>query len=251
MAGSFRTKGLILQQQNIGERDKLVSFLSGDMGVTRAFVRGAKDIRRSTAAGSDICCYSALTVVKGRSSYTVTEAVPQEQFKGLRSDITSMSLGQYFCELCLHICPAEQEAEDQLRLILNALYLLSEHKKPPLQIKACFEMRLMAMSGYMPDLVMCADCGVYESDEMVFVPRTGQLYCSDCAAKNGVQGVRLPRAAVTALRHTIYSDFSQLFSFELKEELLEPLSFACERYVAYMTQRDYPTLRFYKQLNEI
>ena len=58
----------------------------------------------------------------------------------------------------------------------------------------------------------------------------------------------LPIAAITALRHTVYADVSKLFSFELKEELLAPLSYASERYVAYMTQKDYPTLQFYKAL---
>ena len=55
-------------------------------------------------------------------------------------------------------------------------------------------------------------------------------------------------AAITALRHTVYADFEKLFSFELKEELLEPLSLASERYIAYMTQKDYPTLQFYKTI---
>ena len=130
--------------------------------------------------------------------------------------------------------------------MLNSLYLLSTQKRPALQVKVCFEMRLIALSGYLPDLVMCADCGVYESPRMVFVPRTGQLYCADCAQRRGIQGAPLPIAAVTALRHTVYADFDKLFSFELKEELLQPLSLATERYVAYMTQKDYPTLQFYK-----
>ena len=245
----FKTKGLILKQQNIGERDKLVWILSDSHGVLRAFARGAKNIKSPKCAGTGLLVYSQFSVFEGRDSYSVDEAVAIEQFVGLRSDIEAMSLAQYFAELCLNLCPAGQEAGEYLRLVLNALYLLAHHKRPALQIKVCFEMRLIALTGYLPDLVMCAECGVYESDEMIFVPHTGKLYCSECADRMGVQGVRLPRAAVTALRHTVYADFEKLFSFELKEELLEPLSFASERYIAAMTQKDYPTLQFYKQLS--
>lgn len=244
----FKTKGLILRQQNIGERDKLVWILTDSNGILRAFVRGAKNIKSPKCAGSALLSYSDLSIFEGRDSYTVDEAVSLNQFIGLRSDIENMSLAQYFCELCLHLCPTGQEAGEQLRLMLNSLYLLSEHKRPPLQVKVCFEMRLIAMTGYLPDLVMCADCGVYEAPEMVFVPHTGKLFCAACAEKNGVQGVRLPIAAITALRHTVYADFEKLFSFELKEELLPPLSLAAEQYIAHMTQRDYPTLQFYKQI---
>lgn len=244
----FKTKGLILRQQNIGERDKLVWVLTASHGIIRAFARGAKNIKSAKSAGTGLLVYSDLSVFEGRDSYNIDEAAALEQFIGLRSDVENLSLAQYFAELCLNLCPTGQEAKEHLRLMLNALYLLANHKRPPLQIKVCFEMRLIALTGYMPDLVMCADCGVYESDRMVFVPHTGRLYCADCAEKSGVQGVSLPRAAVTALRHTVYADFEKLFSFELREELLEPLSFASERYIAYMTQKDYPTLQFYKQL---
>ena len=244
----FKTKGLILRQQNIGERDKLVWVLTGSHGILRAFARGAKNIKSAKSAGTSLLVYSDLSVFEGRDSYQIDEATAIEQFIGLRSDVENMSLAQYFAELCLNLCPAGQEAQEHLRLMLNSLYLLANRKRPPLQIKVCFEMRLIALTGYMPDLVMCADCGEYESAEMVFVPHTGKLYCASCAEKSGVQGVRLPAAAVTALRHTVYADFEKLFAFELKEELLEPLSFASERYIAYMTQRDYPTLQFYKTI---
>ncbi len=244
----FKTKGLILKQQNIGERDKLVWVLTESHGILRAFARGAKNIKSPKCAGTGLLSYSDLTFFEGRDSYTIDEAVSLNQFIGLRSDIENMSLAQYFCELCLHLCPTGQEAQEHLRLILNSLYLLSEHKKPPLQVKLCFEMRLITLTGYLPDLVMCGECGVYEAPEMVFVPHSGKLYCADCAEKHGIQGFRLPVAAITALRHTVYADFEKLFSFELKEELLEPLSLASERYVAYMTQKDYPTLQFYKSI---
>ena len=244
----FKTKGLIIKQQNIGERDKLVWALTESHGILRAFARGAKNIKSPKCAGTGLLCYSSLSVFEGKDSCSIDEAIAIEQFVGLRSDIENMSLAQYFCELCLNLCPTGQEAGDHLRLVLNSLYMLSTHKRPPLQVKVCFEMRLIAMTGYMPDLVMCAACGVYEAPVMVFVPQTGRLYCAACADRLGIQGVRLPIAAVTALRHTVYADFERLFSFELKPELLELLSFASEHYVAYMTQKDYPTLQFYKSL---
>ena len=142
----------------------------------------------------------------------IDEAEALEQFIGLRSDIEDMSLAQYFCELCLNLCPTGQEVKEQLRLALNSIY------------------------------------GAYEAPEMVFVPHIGKLYCLSCADQHGIQGVRLPIASITALRHTVYADFDKLFSFELKEELLEPLSLSSERYVAYMTHKDYPTLQFYKAM---
>ena len=38
----FRTEGLIIKEQNIGEQDKLVFALTKSNGVIRAFVKGCK-----------------------------------------------------------------------------------------------------------------------------------------------------------------------------------------------------------------
>ena len=37
------TEGLILREQNIGERDKLVTVLTVDKGIIKGFAKGAKN----------------------------------------------------------------------------------------------------------------------------------------------------------------------------------------------------------------
>ncbi len=44
---------------------------------------------------------------------------------------------------------------------------------------------MLAIAGYMPDLVACADCAAYESDVMYFLPDSGILRCKDCFAGYG------------------------------------------------------------------
>ena len=46
----FRTEGLIIKEQNIGEQDKLVFALTKSNGVIRAFVKGAKNIKNGKCA---------------------------------------------------------------------------------------------------------------------------------------------------------------------------------------------------------
>ncbi len=245
----FSTTGLIVRKQNIGEQDRLVTVLTKSHGIVRAFVRRAENIKSPKCASTGLLCYSKLLISENKSgTYSIEEAGSIEQFVGLRNNIENMSLAQYFCELSIVLCPKEAPSDEFLRLILNALYLLSSQKKNPLLVKACVEMRLMGLCGYMPDLVMCSDCGTYQDEEMLFVPKTGKLFCKKCGDKNGVIGIRMPLSVVTALRHTIYADFDKLFSFELKEELLPLLNTASENYVQYMTDRDYQTLQFYKTI---
>ncbi|MBQ8860018.1 MAG: DNA repair protein RecO [Ruminococcus sp.] len=246
----FKTNGLILKEQTLREQDKLVTVLTQSHGVIRAFVRRAKNIKSPKCASTGLLCYSELSLFENKGTYTIDEAKSIEMFLGLRKDVKNMSLAQYFCELCLNLCPKEMEAEEYLKLVLNALYLLSHNKKDPLLIKACVEMRLLGLNGYMPDLVMCDDCSVYEKETMVFVPKTGKLFCSDCAKKNGAIGIVAPISVITALRHTFYADTNKLFSFSLSEESLKLLNFICESYLSSITEKDFLTLQFFKMMSD-
>ncbi len=244
----FRTDGLIIKEQNIGEQDKLVHVLTKSHGVIKAFVRGAKNIKNQKCAPSSLLSYSRLTFYKSRDSYIIGDARIIKIFSKLRGDVKKTCLAQYFCELALTVCPQEQPAENFLSLMLNSLYLLSEDKRKAELVKPCFEMRLAAMAGYLPDLVMCGECGVYAAEEMYFSPRTGKILCASCHGIRADGWVKLSEAAMTALRHTVYSDDDKLFSFTLSDEGLKMLNAASESYIQYRFEKEFKTLNFYKAI---
>lgn len=244
----FRTDGLIIKEQNIGEQDKLVYALTKSHGVIKAFVRGAKNIKNQKCAPSSLLSYSRLTFYKSRESYIIGDARILRIFSKLRGDVKKTCLAQYFCELALTICPREQPAEKFLSLMLNSLYLISEGKRSEELVKPCFEMRLAAMAGYLPNLVMCRECGVYAAEEMYFSPRTGEIECASCHGIKADGMIKLSEAALTALRHTVYSDDDKLFSFTLSEEGLKMLNAASESYLQYRFEKEFKTLNFYKAI---
>lgn len=245
----LNTEGLILKEQNIGESDRLVTVLTRQQGLMRAFVRGAKRIKNRNASSTQLLCYSRLSVYRGKEKNVIDEAEPLEVFFELRQDIEKLALAQYFCELTLALAPEDGEAGEFLRLVLNALYLLAHGKRPPAQIKAVLEMRMLSLAGYLPDLLYCQGCGAYESDTVYFLPRQGILLCHACYTKaRRREGVPLGRGVLTALRHTVYADFEKVFSFTMSEKGLYSLALAAEQYVAERLERSFATLHFYHQI---
>lgn len=248
----IETDGLVIREKAVGESDRLVTVLTREEGVLRAFARRAKRLKDTKNAGTGLLCYSRFVIYKGKEANQIQEARVQEVFFGLRGDIGALALAQYFCELAGTVAPEGVPAGDYLRLLLNSLYFLSRKARPQPILKALTEMRLMAMSGYMPDLVGCRRCGAYESDEMAFLPQSGQICCQSCRQREALcePAVLLSRGAMTGLRHTVYADFEKLFAFSLPEEEQKQLCQAAEQYTYQVMQRSFDTLQFYHRITE-
>jgi DNA repair protein RecO (recombination protein O) len=240
-------EGLVIKESRVGESDRLVTVLTKQKGVLRAFVQRAEKAKSGKLAATRLFSYSRFTIFEGRDKYIIDDAQPMEIFFGLRKDIETLSLGQYFCELAGELAPEGTEAGSFLRLMLNALYILEKGTRQPLVVKAAAEMRMLSMAGYMPNLMCCCGCGVYEADEMYFLPFEGKIICGSCAEDmlQAGQAFPLSRGAMTALRHTIYADFEKLFNFRLPSGALCELSRASEAYVLHTLGKNLKTLEFY------
>lgn len=241
-------RGLVVSEKRTGDSDRLVTVLTGERGILRAFVRQSGRTGGARLSATRLFTYSRFTIFEGRESYIIDDAQPIEVFFDLRKDIGRLSLAQYFCELAAALAPQDSGAEDFLRLLLNAMYFLCKGTRPDAVLKAIVEMRMMSLAGYMPDLVCCAECGCYEADEMYFLPRSGKILCDRCFRPQTETVCALGRGAMTALRHTIYADFGKLFSFRVSPEAERELENASERYVLETLQHGFPTLDFYKQM---
>ena len=203
--------GLVIKEQNIGEYDRLITVLTARHGLIRAFSRGAKKAKSKKLSATALLTYSDFTFTKTKDTYAVEDAVAKEVFFELREDIVKTALAQYICELAYEFCEQDYESEEILRLFLNSLYFLKEGKKSPLFIKSVTELRLLSLSGYMPALVACDECGEYETERMSFCPHSGKLYCSSCVPPQYSVGLSL--SVVRAMRHIVFSDFDKIFSY--------------------------------------
>ena len=244
----FATQGLIVRESSVGESDRLVWILTKDEGLLRAFVRKAKEMKSRTAGATQLLCYSELKIYRGKERYIVSEAKPIKVFFELYEDITALSLAQYFCELAGKFAPEGTPAEAYLRLLLNALFYLSRGERPQALLKAAVEMRILALSGFMPDLVACAQCGEYLTDRTYFYPQKGSFLCENCHLPSPEPCYELSRGAISALRHTIYADFEKLFAFSLSPQSEAELAAAAEGYAVSSIGYRMKTLDFYHKI---
>lgn len=246
---TIRTDGIVIREQNIGEQDKLITILTKEKGILRAFVNGGRNPKNKNVSSTGMFCYSDFSLEKTKKDVCyIKEATSKKVFFSLRQDIVILSLAQYFAELACELAPREEAAGEFLPLLLNSLHLIASNKKSRPLVKLACELRMLTLAGYMPGLVACKGCGVFESEKMYLDTYTGELFCHDCRPAGNVK--ELNPGMVRAMRHICLSEPAKIFSFSLPDESLLGLCEITEKYLINITNRKFKTLSFYKSMTE-
>ena len=246
---TFKTDGIVIKEGATGEQDRIVTVLTRDRGVIKAFANGARNPKNKNVSSTGLLCYSDFLINKTQKGiYIIREATAREVFFSLRGDIVRLSLAQYFAELTYELAPREEDSSEYLSLLLNSVYLLTKGEKNLRLIKAVLEMRMLSIAGYMPSVVACGNCGCFESEVMFFSEFTGELFCAGCKPLEITR--KLPLGVVTAIRHICFSDSNKIFSFSLPDESITLLSGVTEKYLRNITSRRYKTLDFFNMMSD-
>ena len=241
------TDALVLREVRYKEADRILTLLTSAEGKISVKARGALRKGSRMAAATQQLTYSELTLFGNRGKWTVNEAVIKEPFTGLRGDIENFALGCYFAE-CLESLSVEDQPDPALlQPGLNSLYALSNRLYSPEQIKAAFELRLMCLSGYEPELKSCRVCGNEEPEEPILKLYEGCVCCRRCDDGKGEYAPLCPDS-LRALRYIASAPAKQLFSFRLSPAALLRLSSAAERYLLAQTERQFHTLNYWKNI---
>ena len=166
----------------------------------------------------------------------------------LAEDIERYALACYLCELTSALSDPGLESPSLCRLLLTALLALERKKREPALVKAAFELRVMAESGYAPDLTSCGVCGEAVSAGPVWfsVPAGGIVHES-CARRVG-GCMPLDGSALRAVVHVLSAEPKRLAAFALTGAAAGQLAALAEQYVRFHLGRGFSSLDFYRSL---
>lgn len=242
------TTGIVLRETPYKESSRILTVLTAGEGKITVSAKGAKRKGSKIAATTQFLAFSEMTLSHNNGRWTLTEARSIELFAGLRDDLELLSLGAYFAEAVEALADEDTPDPELLSLILNALYVLSEKKRPQQLVKAAFEMRLMCIAGYGPELSVCSGCGREDVQEPELDLVNGILTCRACATGQTVHRAKLCPGSLAALRHIVQADNKKFLNFSLGEESGKHLAEACEAYMKMQLDYTFKTLDFYKSI---
>lgn len=244
----FTTDALVLREVHYKEADRILTLFTADRGIITAKARAALRKNSKLAAATQQLTLSEMTFFENKGKCTVQEAAVKEPFEGLRRNFEDFALGCYFAE-CMEALVQENEPDPlSLQLILNALYALSHELCEAKVIKAVFELRLMMLMGYTPELSSCAVCGKTHPENPILGLESGHICCRTCRNAEFGTAVYLDDASLEAMRYILSAQPKQIFSFRLEKSAQQRLNEASELYLTSQLGRRFSTLEYWKKL---
>ena len=258
----IKKNGLVIQERDMGDNDKLLTVLVERYGKVYVVAKGAKSLKNRHMASTQLFSYASFGLRKKGNYYYITDSDLIENYYAIRDDILKLSLAAYICDV-VNCVVQEGNGEDEiLKLTLNTFFAIAKNIKPLEQIKASFELRIAVESGFAPNLDACNSCENNPEGDSYFDIVDGVICCTKCNnklfyanAENPFfeRGMSKPIAILSssvlaAMRYVSSCRQERFLSFNLTENEMPLFTDACERFLLNQLEQGFYSLDFYKSL---
>ena len=204
---SYRAEGLTLRKTSAGEADVRASIYTREYGKLDVLARGARRLTSRLMGHFEPLTLLRLSVVRGRALDIVAEAEVISAFPHVKANYSGVLRGLYVAELIDGFSAAAVANPPLFDLALQTLAVIGrlasggdDELAADLSLR-CFDLQLLRLSGFLPELYQCVECGTeLEPERHRFAPGAGGALCPDCAAPPDVIVRPLSLSALKALR---------------------------------------------------
>jgi DNA repair protein RecO (recombination protein O) len=247
---SFRAEAVVLQHSDLGEADRLLTLYTREHGKVRAIVKGARKIASRKAGHLEPFTRVRLQLARGRDLYIVTQAETVDAYPSLREDLTLTGYAAYVLELLTRFVPDEESALPSLyRLLTETLSRLTKESNPWLTVRS-YEMRLLDLLGFRPQLFECTNCRrEIIAEGQFFSAALGGVVCPKCG--KGLPGLwPVSMEALKYLRHFQRSEYREAVRARPEEVAQKEIETVIQGYFQYLLERKLNTPGFMKRVHE-
>lgn len=232
--------GMVIKSSNVGEYDKRLVILTREKGKIVAFARGARRAKSALVSGSRLFAFGEFTLYEGKDAYTLSKVDIENYFTEISNEFEAMCYGCYFLEFADYYSQENVESTETLKLLYQTLRALLNKKIPNPLIKSIFELKLLTINGEYPQMFECNSCKTKEIK--FFSVLRGGMFCEEC--KNRISdGIEIDTSTVYTMQFIISSNIEKLYTFLVKDTVLEELEFVMRRYLNIHIEKEFNSLK--------
>ena len=187
MPRSYRTEAVVLRSLRLGEADRVLHLYTLERGRVGAVAKGIRKTKSRFGARLEPLSHVTLQLHQGNSELqTVTGVDLVRPHSAVREDSYRLGVGLIGAEAMLRLFTNEERNERAFTALTRFLEA-AEAIEPRAQRAALdplalsFQLKLLWLSGYLPHLTSCAECGATDVPLVAYSPQAGGAVCRTCA----------------------------------------------------------------------
>src|SRR5215813_12428026 len=183
----FETEALILRSYNLAEADKIVVCLSRSAGLIRGVAKGCRKLKNRFGAALEPFTLVNLTYYEKEHQELVSfrqVEILKSRFN-LSSNASILTGFSYMGDLLIDFSPPHQANDNLFRMAIACFEAASETPEDLDAVLRYFEVWLLKLEGFMPDLRVCANCQKAFGEEAIYLGSDLSLRCFQCSSGRG------------------------------------------------------------------
>jgi DNA repair protein RecO (recombination protein O) len=223
----FETEALILRSYNLAEADKIVVCLSRSAGLIRGVAKGCRKLKNRFGAALEPFTLINLTYYEKEHQELVSfrqVEILKSRFN-LSSNASILTGFSYMGDLLIDFSPPHQANDNLFRMALACFEAAAETPTDLEAVLRYFELWLLKLEGFLPDLRDCGNCHrPFSGDEPVYLGSDLSLRCLQCSnARGGAVSKRLHSQLRTSekLSPAKFAEGAREVSKEVMQEMAE------------------------------
>lgn len=210
----YKVEGIVIRNMDYGEGNKIISLYTRETGKMSVMARGAKKLKSRHSAITQLFTYGQYVVYKAGQMGTLNAGEIIDSHHKLRENLHAAAYSSYLAEMFEKLTGDMEPNPALFEQLLAALKAIEANKEPSVIIHI-MEMKMLALSGYLPELSHCVSCGSEEGD-MFLSAVNGGVLCGKCKGKDPY-AIALSVAAWKLLRLFQRVDLRRLGNVEVKQ----------------------------------
>ncbi len=209
---SFETEALVLRTYNFAEADKIVVCLTRSSGVVRGVAKGCRKLKSRFGASLEPFTLTKISYYHKENQELVSlrQAEIVKSHFDLSSQAETLAALAYMGDLVVEFSPPFEQNERLFRMVNACLEAIAESQTELQSILRYFEVWLLKLEGYLPDIRRCGECHlVFGETESAYLGTDLMFRCRRCGKGSGHMLSRPLQSQLTATQKLAPYRFAQ------------------------------------------
>lgn len=186
--GLSETEALILRTYNLAEADKIVVCFTQTAGLVRGVAKGCRRLKSRFGAALEPFTLLNISYYQkdNRDLVSLRDTEILKSHFDLSSDAETLTGLAYMADLIIEFSPPYQPNERLFRMVRACLAAITESPSALQTILRYFEVWLLKLEGFLPDIGKCAECHqVFNEHGTAFIGPDSLIRCRSCCRATG------------------------------------------------------------------